>query len=52
MANRKREVQTTQWPIETGQKDEQRSTKYTYKTKVRVTQTPLKPGVNFGAPEG
>jgi len=24
----------------------------TYKTKDRVTRTPLKPGVNSGAPEG
>ena len=34
------------------QKDKQRSTKHTYKTKDRVTRTPLKPGVNSGAPEG
>jgi hypothetical protein len=34
------------------QKDKQRSTKYTHKPKDRVTQTPLKPGVNSGAPEG
>ena len=34
------------------QKDKQRSTKYTYKTKVRVTRIPLKTGVNSGAPEG
>ena len=27
-----------------GQKDKQRSTKYTYKTKARVTRTPLKTG--------
>jgi len=35
------------------QKDKQRSTKHTYKTKDRVTRTPLhqKPGVNSGAPE-
>ena len=33
------------------QKDKQRSTKHTYKSKDRVTQTPLKPGVNSGAPE-
>ena len=33
--------------------DKQRSTKHTYKTKDRVTQTPLKTGgVNSGAPEG
>jgi hypothetical protein len=34
------------------QKDKQRSTKHTYKTKDRVTRTPLKTGVNSGAPEG
>jgi hypothetical protein len=33
------------------QKDKQRSTKHTYKTKDRVIQTPLKIGVNSGAPE-
>ena len=38
------EEQTTQWPIEKAQKDKQRSTKHTYKTKDRVTQTPLKTG--------
>jgi hypothetical protein len=26
--------------------------KHTYKTKDQVTRTPLKPGVNSGAPEG
>jgi hypothetical protein len=36
--------QTTQWPKEKVQKDKQRSTKYTYKTKNRVTRTPLKTG--------
>jgi hypothetical protein len=41
--------QTTQWPKEKVQKDKQRSTKHTHKTKDRVTQTPLKPGVNLGA---
>ena len=46
------EEQTTQWPKEKGQKDKQRSTKHTYKTKDRVTRTPQKPGVNAGAPEG
>jgi len=44
--------QTTQRPKEKGQKDKQRSTKHTHKTKDRVTRTPLKPGVNSGAPEG
>ena len=38
------EEQTTQWPKEKVQKDKQRSTKHTYNTKVRVTQTPLKSG--------
>ena len=33
-------------------KDKQRSTKHTHKTKDRVTRTPLKTGVNSGAPEG
>jgi hypothetical protein len=38
------EEQTTQWPKEKVQKDKQRSTKHTYKTRDRVTQTPLKTG--------
>jgi hypothetical protein len=38
------EEQTTQWPKETVQMDKQRSTKHTYKTKDRVTRTPLKTG--------
>ena len=38
------EEQTTQWPNEKVQKDKQRSTKHTYKTKDRVTRTPLKTG--------
>ena len=38
------EEQTTQWPKEKVQKDEQRSTKHTYKTKDRVRRTPLKTG--------
>ena len=38
------EEQTTQWPTEKVQKDKQRSTKHTYKTKDRVTRTPLKTG--------
>ena len=45
------EEQTTQWPKVKVQNDKQRSTKDTYKTKDRVTRTPLKPGVNSGAPE-
>ena len=42
------EEQTTEWPKENVQKDKQQSTKHTYKTKYRVTRTPLK----TGAPEG
>jgi len=38
------EEQTTQWLQEKGQKDKQQSTKHTYKTKDRVTRTPLKTG--------
>jgi len=38
------EEQTTQWPKEKIQKAKQRSTKHTYKTKDRVTRTPLKTG--------
>jgi hypothetical protein len=37
------EEQTTQWG-EKVQKDKQRSTKHTYKTKDRVTRTPFKIG--------
>ena len=33
--------QTTQWPKEKIQKDKQRSTKHTNKTKDRITRTPL-----------
>ena len=36
------EEQTTQWPKEKVQKDKQRSTKHTYKTKDRETRAPLK----------
>ena len=46
------EEQTTQWPKEKVQKDKQRPTRHTHNTKDRVTRTPLKPGVNSGAPEG
>jgi hypothetical protein len=46
------EEQTTQCPKEKIQKDKQRSTKHAYKTKDRVTRTPLKTGVNSGGPEG
>ena len=38
------EEQTTQWPNGKGQKDKQRSTKHTQKTKDRVTRTPHKTG--------
>jgi hypothetical protein len=38
------EEQTTYWPKEKVQKDKQRSTKHTYKSKDRVTRTPLKTG--------
>jgi hypothetical protein len=34
------------------QRDKQRSTKNPHQTKDRVTRTPLKRGVNSGAPEG
>ena len=36
------EEQTTHWPKEKVQRDKQRSTKHTHKTKDRVTRTPLK----------
>jgi len=36
--------QTTQWSKETVQKDKQRSTNHTHKTKDRVTRAPLKTG--------
>jgi hypothetical protein len=39
-----KEEQTTQWSKEKVQKDKQRSTKHTHKTKDRVTLTPLKIG--------
>ena len=38
------EKHTTQWPKEKVQKDKQRYTKYTYKTKDRVTRAPLRIG--------
>ena len=46
--------QTTQWLKEKVQKDKQRSTKHTYKTKTkdRGTRTPLITGGDSGAPEG
>jgi hypothetical protein len=43
--------QNPQWPKEKVQRNKQRSTKHTHKTKDRVTRTPLKSGVNSGAPE-
>jgi hypothetical protein len=42
-----KEEQTTQWPLEKVQKDKQRSTKDTYKTKDQVTRTPLKTRVEL-----
>jgi hypothetical protein len=41
------EEQTTQWSNENKQKDKQRSTKHTHKTKDRVTRTPLKTGCDL-----
>ena len=38
------EEQRTQWSKERVEKDKQRSTKHTYKTKDRVTWTPLETG--------
>jgi len=38
------EEQTTQWPKEKVQKDKQWAIKHTYKTKDRVTRTPVKIG--------
>jgi hypothetical protein len=38
------EEKTTQWPKEQIQKDKQRSTKHTHKTKDRVTRTLKKTG--------
>jgi len=38
------EEQTTQWPKEKVQKDKQRSTKHTHKTKDRVIGTPQQTG--------
>jgi hypothetical protein len=42
------EEQRTQWPKEKVQKDKQRFTNHTYKTKDRVTRTPLKTGGELG----
>ena len=41
------EEQTIQWTKEKAQKDKQRSTKHTYKTKDRVTRTPLNPSFYY-----
>jgi hypothetical protein len=41
----RKRTNTTQLPKEKVQKDKQRSTKHTYKTKDRVTRTPLKTGI-------
>ena len=46
------EEQITPLPKENVQKNKQRSTKHTHKTKDRVTRNPLKTGENSGAPEG
>ena len=43
----KTEEQTTQWQNEKIQKDKQRFTKQTHKTKDRATRTPLKTGVEL-----
>jgi hypothetical protein len=40
-------LENTEVPIKN--KDKQRSTKHTYKTKDRVTRTPLKTGMDSGA---
>ena len=41
------EGQITQWPKETVQKNKQRSTKHTHRTKDRVKRTQLKSGVDL-----
>ena len=46
------EEQITQWIKEKKQKDKQRSTRHTHKSKDQLTLTPLKTGLNSGAPEG
>ena len=48
------EGQTIQWVKQKVQRDKQRSTKHTHKTKDQVTRTPLKlkPGLTSGTPEG
>jgi hypothetical protein len=42
---------TTQWPKEKRQRDKQRSTKHTNKTKDQVTRTPLNAGMSSCAME-
>jgi hypothetical protein len=44
------EEQTTKWPKEKEQKDKQRLTKHAYKTKDRVTRTPIKTGDELRCP--
>jgi hypothetical protein len=47
------EGQTTQWPNKNGQQDTTiYKTIHIHKTKDRVTERHLKPGVNSDAPEG
>ena len=46
------EEQTTQWPKEKVQKTNNDLQNITIKTEDQVTETPLKPRVNSGAPEG
>ena len=50
--NRNKTTYNTMAKRKKGQKDKQRSTKHTHKTKDRVTRTPLKLVVTSGAPEG
>ena len=47
-----KEERTTQWPKGKVQKDRQRSTIHTHKTKDLVTRIPLKSRVNSDAPKG
>ena len=46
------EEQTTKRPKEKEQKDKQQSPKHTYRTKDRVTRTPLKTGGELRCSEG
>jgi hypothetical protein len=45
------EEQTAQWPKEKVQKDKQRFTQHTYKTRDQVTRTPLKTGGELSCSE-